>query len=177
MPSLPHPLHHQAKQAHVTTPPQVPMSRHRSSQRPGATRPPTPALMGPTPSAALSLVLPDQHLPRDTKVTYPGRSFLGSNRSRESLFSNSTLKPYNSKGGRLGPVTLGELLSLGWEELEAGPWGVGVTGTSHYLSIQGEEQPLGPCPGLTLQPPAHREPEAPGRDAHPHLHVKVRAAP
>lgn len=74
-------------------------------------------------------------------------------------------------------MALGELLSLGWEELEAGPWGVGVTVTSHYLSIQGEEQPLRPCPGLTLQPPAHREPAAPGRDAYPHLHVKVRAAP
>lgn len=85
-------------------------------------------LIVPTPSAALTLVLPDQHLPRDTKVAYPGRSCLGSNRSKESLFSNSALTPYNSKGGRLGPVASGELLSLGWEELEAGPRGVGVQG-------------------------------------------------
>ena len=102
LPSPPHPLHHQAKQARVTTPPQVPMSGHRSCPRPDArcheASPST--LIGRTPSAALTLILPDQHLPHDTKVTYPGRSCLGSNRSNESLFSNSARTPYNSKGGR-----------------------------------------------------------------------------
>lgn len=107
-PSRPTPICHHVKQACVTALLQVPRSRDQSGQRPDAARPP-PQLVVPMPPAALTLVPPDQqHRPdqqpspyfhQTTKLTHPGRSFLGSNRSKESLFLNSALKTYNSKRG------------------------------------------------------------------------------
>ena len=90
-PSQASPCHHSTPGAHERAP-------ERPEARCHAASPST--LIAPTASAGLTLILPDQHLPRDTKVTYPGRSCLGSNQSKECLFSNSALTPYNSKGGR-----------------------------------------------------------------------------
>lgn len=107
--------------------------------------------MVPEPLAALTSAPPGQPLLRDMEITYPGSSCLGSNRSKEFLFSSSALKTYNSKEGRprAGSSGLRESLGLGRE----GAGGRGLGGAAPEILTRLTLPPRqGPAPQAEWQP-------------------------